>query len=143
MWAGNHGSSRKTHRYCFMTTFVDTVAYIATRDESLRKVTITNKTPPPLGPYEWRNEGGESASLESSPISPACHNDISVPPSGMRNWNSSRRRRLSDSDRVTLKLGSGVGLMLGDLPLTASQFGPGWMLTVRCRLQDTQFNYDK
>ena len=28
-----------------MTTFVDTVAYIATRDESLRKVTITNKTP--------------------------------------------------------------------------------------------------
>ena len=48
-----------------------------------------------------------------------------------------------DSDRVTLKLGSGVGLMLGDLPLTASQFGLGWMLTVGCRLQDTQFNYDK
>ena len=34
----------------------------------------------------------------------------------------------NDSDRVTLKLGSGVGLMLGDLPLTASQFGLGWML---------------
>ena len=50
---------------------------------------------------------------------------------------------LADSDRVTLKLGSGVGLMLGDLPLTASQFGLGWMLTVGCRLQDTQFNYDK
>ena len=49
----------------------------------------------------------------------------------------------NDSDRVTLKLGSGIGLMLGDLPLTASQFGLGWMLTVGCRLQDTHFNYDK
>ena len=49
----------------------------------------------------------------------------------------------SDSDRVTLRLSSEVGLMLGDLPFTASQFGPGWMLTVGCRLQDTQFNYDK
>ena len=28
-----------------MTTFVDTVAYIATRDESLRKVTIINNPP--------------------------------------------------------------------------------------------------
>ena len=46
-------------------------------------------------------------------------------------------------DGVTLKLGSGVGLMLGDLPLTASQFGLGWMPIVGCRLQDTQFNYDK
>ena len=76
-----------------MTTFVDTVAYIATRDESLRKVTLINNPSPRSSQVQLSIILGPLPQVKSSPAlhhlgtppqvksSPALHH-LGTPPPG-------------------------------------------------------------